>query len=81
MTATTDTNSGATAIPAPRSRAEQELLSIPQVIAELGVPRSTFYRWRQTGIGPTAIKLPNGQVRIRREALDAWLRSLESDLA
>lgn len=47
-------------LPRPRSGG-QELLSIPEVIAELGVPRSTFYRWRQTGVGPKAIKLPNGQ--------------------
>jgi predicted DNA-binding transcriptional regulator AlpA len=66
-------------LPRPRSGA-QELLSIPEVIAELGVPRSTFYRWRQMGVGPKAIKLPNGQVRIRRTVLEAWLRSLEGDL-
>jgi predicted DNA-binding transcriptional regulator AlpA len=57
------------------------LLSIPEVIAEIGVPRSTFYRWRQLGVGPKAIKLPNGQVRVRRSALDDWLSSLEGDVA
>lgn len=57
------------------------LLSIPEVIAEIGVPRSTFYRWRQLGVGPKSIKLPNGQVRIRRGALDDWLSSLEGDVA
>ena len=54
-----------------------ELLTVAQVIAELGVPRSTFYRWRQLRIGPQSIKLPNGSVRIRRSALVAWLRSHE----
>ena len=58
-----------------------ELLSIRQVIAEIGVPRSTFYRWRQLGIGPKSIKLPNGQIRVRRSALERWLRSLEGDAA
>ena len=57
------------------------LLSIPEVIAEIGVPRSTFYRWRQLGVGPKCIKLPNGQVRVRRSALDDWLSSLEGELA
>ena len=56
-----------------------ELLTIPQVIARLRVPRSTFYRWRQLGMGPTSIKLPNGQVRIRQSALEAWLRAFESE--
>jgi predicted DNA-binding transcriptional regulator AlpA len=55
-----------------------ELLTIPEVIAELRVPRSTFYRWRQIGMGPPSIKLPNGQVRIRQSALRAWLRQFET---
>lgn len=52
---TTDvTTVGSLAIPPQRSRHAHDLLSIPEVIAELGVPRSTFYRWRQTGVGPKA---------------------------
>jgi predicted DNA-binding transcriptional regulator AlpA len=54
-----------------------EFLTIPQVITELGVPRATFYRWRQRGRGPRAFKLPNGQVRIRRSSLNEWLKGLE----
>jgi excisionase family DNA binding protein len=56
-----------------------ELLTIEEVIAELRVPRSTFYRWRQKGTGPRVMKLPNGAVRIRRTALAEWLRGLEDD--
>jgi excisionase family DNA binding protein len=56
---------------------DDELLTIDEVIAELRVPRSTFYRWRQTGIAPRAVKLPSGAVRIRRAALAEWLRGLE----
>jgi len=56
-----------------------ELLTIEEVIAELRVPRSTFFRWRGQGIGPRVMKLPNGTVRIRRAALDEWLRGLEDD--
>ncbi len=54
-----------------------EMLTISQVITELGVPQSTFYRWRQSKKGPRAIKLPNGSVRIRRSELDRWLSGLE----
>ena len=61
--------------------AGREMLTIPQVIAELGVARATFYRWRQLRIGPRSIKLPNGQVRVRRDALDEWLRSLDEGAA
>jgi predicted DNA-binding transcriptional regulator AlpA len=58
--------------------ADDELLTIRQVLAELsGVPRSTFYRWRQQGRGPKSIKLPNGTVLIRRSSLDSWLEDLE----
>lgn len=60
-----------------RGRVRDELLSVAQVLEELGVPRSTFYRWRQLRIGPASIKLPNGQVRIRRSALDEWLMKFE----
>ncbi|MCT2592366.1 helix-turn-helix domain-containing protein [Streptomyces sp. N2-109] len=54
-----------------------DLLSVAQVRALLGVPQSTFYRWRQTGKGPRSIKLPNGAVRIRRSEFDRWLAELE----
>jgi len=54
-----------------------ELLTIDEVITELRVPRSTFYRWRQAGLAPRAVKLPSGAVRIRRAALTEWLRRLE----
>ncbi|MFF3255157.1 helix-turn-helix transcriptional regulator [Actinacidiphila glaucinigra] len=54
-----------------------EMLTIPQVIAEIGVPKATFYRWRQLRKGPRAIKLPNGAVRIRRSELERWLSELE----
>lgn len=50
-----------------------ELLTIPEVLKELRVPRATFYRWRELGKAPKCLKLPNGQIRIRRSALDAFL--------
>jgi predicted DNA-binding transcriptional regulator AlpA len=58
-----------------------EKLTIPEVCTELRVSRSTFYYWRQVGKGPRCIKLPNGDVRVRRPDLDAWLATLEEGVA
>jgi excisionase family DNA binding protein len=52
-------------------------LTIPQVCAELNVSRSTFYDWRAKGKAPRCIKLPNGEIRVRRTELDRWLKTLE----
>jgi len=60
---------------------EDELLTVQEVLAELRVPRSTWYQWRQTGKAPRVFKLPNGELRIRRSVLNAWLAGLESDAA
>ncbi|WP_406273679.1 helix-turn-helix domain-containing protein [Streptomyces sp. NBC_00191] len=54
-----------------------EKLTIAEVIKEIRVPRSTFYRWRQLRKGPKSMKLPNGEVRIRRSELDRWWASRE----
>ncbi|GAA1525853.1 helix-turn-helix domain-containing protein [Streptomyces albidochromogenes] len=59
------------------AKSREEMLTIPQVIEEIGVPRATFYRWRQLRKGPKAIKLPNGSVRIKRSELERWMRALE----
>lgn len=52
-------------------------LTVADLCAELGVARSTFYDWRQAKKAPRCIRLPNGEIRIRRADLEAWLRSLE----
>lgn len=53
---------------------ESELLTVQQVLAVLnGVSRRTFYRWRELGIAPDCIRLPNGQLRIERRNLHAWI--------
>jgi predicted DNA-binding transcriptional regulator AlpA len=58
---------------AARERAA-ELLTVRDVLAELGgVSRRTFYRWRELGLAPACIRLPNGELRVRRAALNAWL--------
>lgn len=50
-----------------------ELLSIADICTELKVSRRTFYRWRELQIGPDAIKLPNGEIRVLRSSFIAWL--------
>ncbi|MGH3647623.1 MAG: helix-turn-helix transcriptional regulator [Micromonosporaceae bacterium] len=66
--------------PASRTKpARDELLSVPDVLEELDIAKATFYRWRQLGKAPQSIKLPNGQVRIRRSVLNEWLDSLTED--
>ncbi|MFE6841088.1 helix-turn-helix transcriptional regulator [Streptomyces sp. NPDC057686] len=59
------------------AKPRDEMLTIPQVVEEIGVPRATFYRWRQCKKGPKSIKLPNGSVRIRRSELTRWLEMRE----
>lgn len=59
------------------AKPRDEMLTIDEVIEELDVARSTFYRWRQCRKAPKSIKLPNGDVRIRRSELNRWLTSLE----
>ena len=55
----------------------QDRRTIPQLCNELGISRSTFYEWRAKGRAPRCIKLPNGQIRIRRAEFERWLDSLE----
>jgi predicted DNA-binding transcriptional regulator AlpA len=59
--------------------ARDELLTIAEVCAILrdddGKPlsRATFYRWRQLKKAPACLRLPNGQIRVWRSALDRFL--------
>ena len=53
--------------------ADADWLTVTEVTATLQVPRATFYRWRQLGVAPPAVRLPNGQLRIHRADLAAWL--------
>jgi excisionase family DNA binding protein len=55
----------------------QDRLTIAQLCNELGISRSTFYEWRAKGRAPRCIKLPNGEIRIRRAEFERWLDSLE----
>jgi predicted DNA-binding transcriptional regulator AlpA len=50
------------------------LLTVREVLEELGgISRRTFYRWRELGLAPACIRLPNGELRVRRSVLNAWL--------
>ena len=60
-------------LPSPRS----DKLTLSQLCAELQIARSTFYDWRAKGRAPRCIKLPNGDLRIRRGELDQWLADHE----
>ncbi|MFJ3500227.1 helix-turn-helix transcriptional regulator [Streptomyces sp. NPDC090135] len=57
--------------------ARQPMLKLPEVLTELGMSRAAFYRMRARGQGPRLIKLPNGQLRVRRSDLDTWLSQCE----
>ena len=58
-----------------------ELLTLTEVLEELEVPKSTFFRWKAIGKAPRTIKYPNGSLRIRRRDLDAWLDAHEEAAA
>lgn len=62
--------SPATSIPADK-------LTLAQLCQELQIARSTFYDWRAKGRAPKCIKLPNGDLRVRRADLERWLAGLE----
>jgi excisionase family DNA binding protein len=48
---------------------------VADICEELGISRSTFYEWRAKKSAPPCIKLPNGELRVRRADLDAWIES------
>ncbi|WP_392876886.1 helix-turn-helix transcriptional regulator [Streptomyces sp. LN499] len=53
------------------------MLTLAEVCEELQISRSTFYDWRQKHRAPHCIKLPNGDLRVRRDDLDNWLDDRE----
>ena len=55
-------------------------LSVSEFCEEIGVARSTFYDWRAKGRAPRCLKLPNGEIRIRRTEADRWLDNCAEDL-
>ncbi|WP_328431495.1 helix-turn-helix transcriptional regulator [Streptomyces sp. NBC_00453] len=55
----------------------RNMLTLTEVCEELSISRSTFYDWRAKRRAPRCIKLPNGDLRIRRTDLDNWLDDRE----
>ena len=66
-----------TRTPGTSTHLASRLLTIAQVCEELGVSRSTFYDRRAKGRAPHGLKLPNGEIRVRRNELDRWLATRE----
>ncbi|WP_436788580.1 helix-turn-helix transcriptional regulator [Yinghuangia sp. YIM S10712] len=65
-----------------KTAARVELMTVPEVLAELGdISRRTFYRWRELGLAPQCLKLPNGELRVRRDDFMAWLDDRMEDAA
>jgi hypothetical protein len=75
---TTTTTKPTTAGPA--TTAATPWLTVDQCLHELGIPRSTWEKWRQRRVAPKAKRLPNGQLRVRRDWLDQWLENLPENL-
>lgn len=55
-------------------------LKLAEVLAEIRMSRAAFYRMRARGKAPKCLKLPNGQIRVRRADLDAWWASHEEEM-
>ncbi|MEV8104741.1 helix-turn-helix domain-containing protein [Streptomyces sp. NPDC088135] len=53
------------------------MLTMVEALDELRMSRAAFYRLRARGNAPRCLKLPNGQIRIRRADLDAWFEGCE----
>jgi predicted DNA-binding transcriptional regulator AlpA len=63
------------------STTSRKHLTIADLCNELGIARSTFYDWRAKGRAPRCIKLPNGDLRVRRSEFDRWLSNCEEEAA
>ncbi|WEH34480.1 helix-turn-helix domain-containing protein [Streptomyces sp. AM 4-1-1] len=61
--------------------ARPQMLKLPEVLTEIKMSRAAFYRMRARGQAPRLVKLPNGQLRVRRTDLDAWLTECETTAA
>ena len=56
-------------------------LTLAEFLEAEQVAKSTFFKWKALGLAPATYKLPNGQIRIRRAAYEAWLTTLEEHQA
>ena len=56
-------------------------LKVEDILTELDIARRTWQRWRALNRTPKCRRLPNGELRIRRDHYEAWLDSLEEEVA
>ena len=56
---------------------QRRYITVPEFLTEYGIARSTWNDWRAKGRAPRCIKLPNGDIRIRRVEYERWLDSCE----
>lgn len=52
-------------------------LTIADICEDLDIARRTFHEWRAKGRAPRCIKLPNGEIRVRRNEYERWLEGRE----
>ncbi|WP_406255252.1 helix-turn-helix transcriptional regulator [Streptomyces chartreusis] len=57
--------------------ARDDKLTLVEICEDLKISRSTFYDWRAKGRAPRCIKLPNGDIRVRRSDYEHWLDDRE----
>jgi predicted DNA-binding transcriptional regulator AlpA len=65
------------------NRAPRAMLTVAEILADLGGPdeplsRRTWQEWRAKGTGPKCVKLPNGELRVRRAEYERWLKAREA---
>ncbi len=60
---------------------QRAYLTIAEFCEEMCIARSTFYDWRAKRRAPRCIKMPNGELRIRRSEFERWLDSHEEGMA
>ena len=61
-------------------KAQNELLKVADVIAEIGISRSTWQKLVTQGKTPPIVRIGAVQ-RIRRDAFEAWLAQHENAVA
>lgn len=68
---------------APNLAHPRGMLTVREVLEDLAderdkpLARRTWDEWRAKGTGPRCIKLPNGELRIRRAKYERWLNARE----
>ena len=63
------------------TKAPTAYLTVAEFCTEMDIARSTFYDWRAKRSAPKCIKLPNGELRIRRTEFERWLDEHEERVA